>query len=565
MARIAIDPITRVGGHLRVEVDIAGGEVRDAWSSGTMFRGLELILQGRDPRDAWMFAERVCGTCTGVHALASVRAVERAFGLTVPTNARLIRNVLAATLAVRDHAVQFYLAQVPDWVDAKAALDADPSATSILARTVSDWPGSSADHFKSVRDRLAGVIDSTQPGLFGLGYWGHPAYRLSPEQNLLIMAHALDALDWQRELMRIHTLLGGRDPHPQTYLVGGVSLTPPWGGPPSARGRQHPSTPGRDTPAALSTNGLSLIDGLLGSARTFVDQVLMPDVMQLAKAYPEWFATGAGPGNFLSFGEFPEDGAAEPATYLPRGRILAQNLGSLLSVDQASVSETISHAWYTDDRGDVAPRHPADGQTNPVYSGPALPLVTLEGSDKYSWLKAPRYDGRPMEVGPLARMLVASANGHFDVRTALDATMATLGTGPDTLFSTLGRLVAKAVETQVLAKRAQDWLWELKGWSLSEGPRGAVGHWLSVRDRVIQRYQIVDASTWNGSPRDSAGERGPWEEALVGTRVSDPAQPLEILRTLHSFDPCAACAVHAFGSRAGGPIEVRVRSKGARR
>lgn len=587
MARIAVDPVTRVGGHLRIEADVVGGEVQDAWSSGTMFRGMELLLQGRDPRDAWMFAERICGTCTGVHALASVRAVEQAFGLVVPTNARLIRNLLAATLSVRDHVVQFYLAQVPDWVDAKAAMSADPSATSILAGARSGWPKSSAAYFQGIRDRLNAVISSDQPGLFGSGYDGHPAYRLSPEENLVVLAHGLEALDWQRDLMRIQTLFGGRDPHPQSYLVGGMSLTPPWGGPPAQHGREHPRVPGRDAPAALSDDGLSLVDGLIASAQTFVNQVFLPDVLALARSYPEWTTVGAGPGSFLSYGEFPEDDGTEPALFLPRGRIVSRNLNTVAAVDQAAVEETVAHAWYADDGGDAA-RHPADGQTNPEYSGPALPLTTLDGAVKYSWLKAPRYGGMPMEVGPLARMLVGYADGQTEIRGTIDAAVTSLGLGPKDLFSTMGRIIGKAVETQVVARRATRWLSQLKGnlargdvsvvdasswdptswpvtadgWSLGEGPRGAVGHWLSIRDSVISHYQVVDATTWNGSPRDATDGRGPMESALVGTRVSDPSRPLEILRTVHSFDPCTACAVHAFDPSDPGPVQVRIRRRG---
>ncbi len=584
MARIAIDPVTRVGGHLRIEADIAAGEVQEAWSAGTMFRGIELVMRGRDPRDAWMIAERICGTCTGVHALASVRAVEDALNLPVPNNARLVRNILAATLAVRDHVVQLYLAQLPDWVDSTVALRADPTATSALARSMSDWPQSSAAYFSGVRERIAAVVSSGQPGPLATTFTGHPAYRLSPEQSLILLAHAIEALDWQRDFMRIHTLLGGRDPHPQSYLVGGVSLTPPWGGPPTRRAGEHPQIPERNSPAALSDAGLTLVDGLITNALAFTERVVMPDVLQLAATYEDWGMIGAGIGSYLSYGEYPGSGADGGALFLPRGRIIGRSLASVGQVSEAAVAETASASWYTYDGGDDAPRRPVDGQTNPAYQGPALPLVSLEGANKYSWLKAPRYDGQPMEVGPLARMAVAYVDGQADVRDAMNTALTALGLEPAALFSTLGRIVAKTVETQVLAKRAGGWLTELRtnlatgdlalvnggswdpgswpasaeGWSLGEGPRGAVGHWVSIRDGVIGDYQIVDATTWNASPRDAIGTRGPLEQALVGTRVSDPGQPLEILRTVHSFDPCLACAVHAFDPRAGGPIEICV-------
>ncbi len=588
MARMAIDPVTRVGGHLRVEAEVTGGTVTDAWSSGTMFRGIELVLRNRDPRDAWMVAERICGTCTGVHALASVRAVERALGVTIPTNARLIRNLLAATQLVRDHVVQFYLAQLPDWVDAEAALGADPAATSTLARSLGGWPQSSPDYFSGIRDRLSAAMASGQGGPYANGYWGHPAYRLSPEQDLLLLAHGLEALNWQRGYMRIHALLGGRDPHPQSYLVGGMTLSPVWGGPLGPG--THPPVPEHDAPMALSEAGLRIVDDLTNAALTFVDQLFLPDVLALAKAYPDWTGIGAGVGRFLSYGEFPEGDGAKPSLYLPRGRVAAPGLAAVDSVDQQAVAETVANAWYTDQEGIATLRHPAAGETSPLYSGPALPVTSLEGSAQYSWIKAPRYDGRPMEVGPLARLLVAYADGYTDAQSALGTAMTAVGMSPDGLVSTMGRIVAKAVETSIVVRRADGWLRELKsslstgdlavadlsrwdpstwpdtaeGWSLGEGPRGAVGHWVTIRDRVVRRYQVVDATTWNASPRDATGARGPMEEALVGTPVADATQPLEILRTVHSFDPCTACAVHALDRPSGG-IEVRVLGGEARR
>jgi len=588
MARIAIDPMTRVGGHLRIEADVASGGVREAWSSGTMFRGIELLLAGRDPRDAWMLAERVCGTCSSVHALASVRAVEDALGITIPTNARLVRNLMATTLAVRDHVVQFYLSQLPDWVDVEAALRADPGSTSRFARSLGPWPQSGADVFAAARDRLAAMVASGGPGPFATTYPGHPGYRLPPEQSLMLLAHGLQALDWQRELMKIHTLLGGKDPHPQAYLVGGLSLTPPWGGPP-APARQHPQLPDRNAPSALSEAGLTMVDILLGSARTFVDQVLVPDVVQLADAYPEWGSLGTGVGNFLAYGDLPETDAQKTTLFLRGGRIVDRNLASAAPVDPASVTESVAHAWYS--AGDASPARPSSADTRPEYTGPALPISTLEGSTGYSWTKAPRYDGLAMEVGPLARVLVGYVNGQNDVQAALGTMMTTLGMQPAALFSTMGRIVARTVEAQVLARKADGWLWELRGnlatgdlavvdasrWDpsgwpstaegvgLVEGPRGAVGHWVAIRDGAVARYQIVDASTWNGSPRDASGVPGPWEAALVGTPVSDPGQPLEILRTLHAFAPCAACAVHAFDPGSTGPLEILVRNREAHR
>lgn len=584
MTRTVIDPVTRVGGHLRIEVEIANGVVRDAWSSGTMFRGMELILRGRDPRDAWLLAQRVCGACTGVHALASVRAVENALGVAIPTNARLARNLIAGTGFVGSHVVGFYHQHAFDWVDAAAALRADPAATSALARSMSDWPQSSSSHFKDVIDRLATVVGSGQPGPFASAFRGHPAYRLSPEANLLVVAHYLEALDWQRTITRIETLLGGKSPHPQTYLVGGMALAPPWGGPERGLPGEHPQQIERSSPTPLSARGLADIGQAITIARTFVEQVYVPDTLMIARQYGEWAGIGKGIGNYLSFGEFPEDDTGKPALLLARGRVMARDLASVGPVDQAGVAETVARSWYSYDDGDDALRHPANGQTKAAYAGPTPPFASLEGSARYSWIKAPRYQDEPMEVGPLARMVVAYVEGQRDVRAALDGAVAGLGGGQEALFSTLGRTVARAVEAQVVAARLEGWLGDLvanlatgdlavtdltrwdpgswpgeaRGWALGEAPRGAVGHWVTIRDQRIDSYQLVDATTWNGSPRDARDRRGALEEALVGTPVADAARPIEILRSVHSFDPCPACAVHAYGPGARGPVEIRV-------
>jgi [NiFe] hydrogenase large subunit/hydrogenase large subunit len=583
MSRIAIDPITRIGGHLRIEAEIADGAVRDAWSSGTMFRGMELILRGRDPRDAWLFAQRVCGSCTSAHALASVRAVENAFGVTVPRNARLVRNILAGTTYVLDHVVHFYHLHAFDWVDVMSALKADPASTVTLAHSISAWPQSTVPYFKGVQEKLTKLVDSGQLGLLANGYWGHPAYRLPPEANLIVVAHYLEALDWQRRVSRIHTILGGKNPHPQTYLVGGMALAPEWGGPAPALPGEHPQQVDKKAPTALSERGLADIADLLAEARAFVEQVYVPDVLAVAGYYREWAAIGRGIGNYLSYGEFPEDESAQPRLLLPAGRVMGRALTGVEPVDQANVAESVAHSYYTYDGPDEL-RHPSAGQTSPRYAGPPLPFTTLEGSTRYSWLKAPRYDGQPMEVGALARMLVGFVEGRAEVRAGVQRAVAALGGGPDALFGTLGRIVARAIEAQVIATSLAGWLNDLRGnlaggdlalvdlahwdpsawpaaaagWSLGEAPRGALGHWVAIDRNVISSYQIVDASTWNGSPRDGGDRRGAWEEALVGTPVIDPTQPLEMLRVVHSFDPCTACAVHAHGGQPGGPVEIRV-------
>jgi Ni,Fe-hydrogenase I large subunit len=566
MTRVVVDPITRIEGHLRIEVEVADGTVTDAWSSGTMFRGLELILKGRDPRDAWVFAQRACGVCTTVHALASVRAVENALGMQIPTNARIIRNLIAGIQYVQDHVIHFYHLHALDWVDIVSALSADPGRTSDLAESISAWPLSSASYFRGVRDRLQGFVDSGQIGPFSNGYWGHPAYALPPEANLLAVAHYLQALDWQRDVIKIQAMLGGKNPHPQTYVVGGMGM----GVDPNS-------------PTALTVRRLSEMTELIQKAQDFVDQVYIPDVLAVAGFYKDWAGIGAGIGNYMSYGEFPDGAPDDPRTfYLPRGRILGRDLSTVLPVDQSAVAEFVDHSWYTyDGAGGL---HPWQGQTNPKYAGPKPPFETLEGSDRYSWLKAPRYEGQPMEVGPLARMLVAYASGHADVRTAVDDLLGALDVGPEALFSTLGRVAARAVETSLIAARLSTWQKDLEanlatgdlaiadtsrwdpetwpdhaeGWGFEEAPRGSLGHWVVIDGASITNYQMVVPSTWNGSPRDAEGRRGAWEEALVGTPLEDPERPVEILRTVHSFDPCLACAVHVHDTIRGTSFIVKV-------
>lgn len=586
MARLTIDPVTRAGGHLRVEADLTGGAVDQAWASVTMLRGMESVLRGRDARDAWLLAERICGTCTGVHALASVRAVENALGISIPPNARLVRNVLGATQLVRDHVLGFYQAQGPDWVDAQAAIAADPVATSRLAKTMSDWPNVGSDYFKSVRERLAAVIGSDQPGIFAGGAPGHSGYRLSPEQSLILLAHLLEALDWQRAYMRIHALLGGKDPHPQTYLVGGMALAPPWGGPTSPANRQHPVIPDRNAPFPLSEDGITLIDGLIADARNFVDQVYTPDVRMIAAAYQEWTTIGAGSGDYLAWGDYPKDDTAKPQLVLPRGRLTLGNVMLGLEADPASVAETVSRAWFAYPDGDETLLAPADGLTVPGNAGPAVPLTALDGGGKYSWVKAARYDGRPYETGPLARMLIGAANGQSEIRLGLQRILEQTGLVQEVLPSVIGRMLARAVEAQILVRETDGWLWELKsnlatgdvavmdltwwdpaswpkevqGVSIGESPRGAVGHWVAIKDGLIDRYQVVDGSTWNLAPRDAMGGLGPIEAALAGLSVADPKRPLEVSRVVHSFAPCAACASHVFTPQAPGPMDIRARA-----
>ncbi|MFY9729108.1 MAG: nickel-dependent hydrogenase large subunit [Candidatus Acidiferrales bacterium] len=560
MARIVLDPVTRIEGHLRIEAQVEGGMISDAWSSGTMFRGIEVILRGRDPREAWIWAQRICGVCTMVHALASVNAVEDALGIEVPDNARLIRNIIAATQTVQDHVIHFYHLHALDWVDVVSALKADPAKTSQLAQSIADWPMSSAKYFKGVQDRVGALVASKQLSLFGAGYWGHPAYHLPPEANLMAVAHYLEALQFQKEFIRIHAVLGGKNPHLQTFLVGGMATA------------MDPNEPG----ATVNPERIDFLLQVAKSAIAFVNQVYIPDVLAVANFYPDWFKLGAGVGNYMCYGGYPQGSIKDPADFfLPRGIILDRDLSKVHPVDPANVTEYVTHSWYEYSGGDQVAKHPYEGETKPKYSGPKPPYEFLEVNEKYSWLKAPRYQDQVMEVGPLARMLVAYASGQPDVKALVDATLAKLKASPSALFSTLGRVAARALETQLLASRLVGWIEQLgnnlasgnvrihngekwdpnswpktaQGFGFFEAPRGSLGHWVQIEDQAIKNYQAVVPSTWNAGPRDARGQRGPYESALLKTPVADPERPLEILRTVHSFDPCLACAVHVVDAR----------------
>ena len=439
MSRVVVDPVTRIEGHLRIEAEVDGGAVRDAWSSSTMFRGIELILKGRDPRDAWAFAQRICGVCTTVHAIASIRAVEHAIGAVPPPNARLLRNLIIAAQCVQDHVVHFYHLHALDWVDIVSALSADPAKTSSLAESISDWPLSSPKYFAGVRDRIKGFVERGQLGPFANAYWGHPAYRLPAEANLMAVAHYLEALDWQRELIKMHAVLGGKNPHLQSFLVGGMAT---------------PVDP--DSQAALNTGTIAGLKKFVASARDFVTRVYIPDLMAVASFYKDWAGHGKGVGNYLVFGEYPEDDTARPKLFLPQGIIRSRDISKIEAFDQTKVAEYITHSWYQYQRGDEVSLHPFQGETSPNFTGPNPPYERLDTDKKYSWLKSPRYGDEPMEVGPLARMLVAYVSGHARVKELVGAVLTRLKVGPEALFSTLGRVAARGIETQVLAEKMRE-------------------------------------------------------------------------------------------------------------
>lgn len=533
-----------------------------------MFRGMEIVLRGRDPRDAWLFTQRICGVCTTVHAIASVRAVENALDITIPPNARLMRNLIMGAQNVQDHVIHFYILHALDWVDVGSALEADPAATAELAQSISDWSRSGAEHFAAVQNRIRALVDSGQPGFLGSAYWGHPAYRLPPEANLLAVAHYLDALEFQRRFIRLHALIGSKNPHIQTLLVGGVA---------------HPVDPNSEN--ALNARGIGFLQSLARDAVDFVSRVYIPDLLLVASHYKDWAAIGGGVSNYLSYGDFPtRDGLEDPGFFLPAGRVENRDLSQVLPVDVAQISEYVSRAWYSYTDGDDVPLPPAQGETLPNYTGPEPPYELLNVDGKYSWVKAPRYQDAPTEVGPLARMLVAYGAGHPRVRELVDLVLQSLQVGPEALFSTLGRTAARGIEALLIAEQLEPWVNELAtniaagdlrihsgerwdpatwpeeavGFGLHEAPRGSLGHWIHIRNGRIANYQCVVPTTWNASPRDAQGQPGPYEQALVGTPLADPDRPLEILRTVHSFDPCLACAVHLLDAERRELSRVRV-------
>ncbi len=560
MARIVVDPVSRIEGHLRIEANLEGGKLNDAWSSGTMFRGIEMILKGRDPREAWIWAQRICGVCTMVHAIASVRAVEDALKIDVPENAKLVRNLIAGAQMVQDHVVHFYHLHALDWVDVAAALKADPAKTSSLAQSISNCEKSSTTYFKGVQARVKAVVDSGQLSLFASGYWGHPAYTLPPEVNLMAVAHYLEALAWQKDFIRIHAVLGGKNPHPQSFLVGGMSTA------------MDP-----DEPAAVITpERIIFMRDLVRGALKFVNDYYIPDVLAIAPLYKDWFTRGEGLGNFLAYGDYSLGDQSDPKTFLfPRGIVMGRDISQVFPVDPHKITESVAHSWYEYSDGSAEGRHPAIGETIPKYSGPKAPFDHLDVDAKYSWLKAPRYDGKPMEVGPLARMVVGYASGKKEIKDSIDGVLKALNAPPTVLFSTLGRIAARALESQLMAKQLEGWVnqlddnlshgktaifnpvrWDPSSWPNSaagvgwhEAPRGALGHWVEIEGKTIKNYQAVVPTTWNAGPRDSKGQRGAYEAALLGTPVADPNRPLEILRTIHSFDPCIACAVHVIDAQ----------------
>ncbi|MBU0593677.1 MAG: nickel-dependent hydrogenase large subunit [Gammaproteobacteria bacterium] len=585
--RIVVDPITRIEGHLRIEAETNDqGEITRASSAGTMVRGIEIILRGRDPRDAWAFAQRICGVCTLVHGIASVRAVENALDYRIPPNAQLIRNLMIAAQYVHDHVMHFYHLHALDWVDVVSALQADPKRTSELAQSLSSYAKSSPGYFADTQKKLKTFVESGQLGIFSNGYWGHPAYKLPPEANLMAVAHYFEALVWQRDVAQLHTIFGGKNPHPN-FVVGGVPCAISVH--PGHKGRgKGPHYRGGAGATALNMVGLEKVKNLIVQMRDFVDQVYVPDTLAIAGFYKEWFTQGEGIGNFMTYGDFPEKGMDDPASFLiPSGVILDRDLSKIHPVDlnaEDQIQEYVAHSWYDYSGGKEKGLHPYQGETTLNYTGPKPPYQHLDTDASYSWLKSPRWRGKAVEVGPLARVLMLHARGHEQTRELVGMTLKKLDLPVSALYSTLGRTAARTLETKIIVDAMQGWydqllanikagdvrtfnetLWEPSSWpklakgvGYSEAPRGALAHWIVIKDQIIDNYQAVVPSTWNAGPRDTTGQDGPYEAALKGHKLHDPKQPIEILRTIHSFDPCIACAVHVVDPAGEELVQVKV-------
>ena len=562
--RITIDPITRIEGHLRVDVEVENYAVRDAWASCTMWRGIEQILRGRDPRDAWLFTQRFCGVCTTVHAMASVRAVEDALKLEVPLNAQYVRNLILIAHALHDHIVHFYQLSALDWVDILQIPKADPAVASKLAESLSPWTRNSRNELTAAQNKVKAVAASGQLGIFANGYWGHPAMRLSPEVNLLAFTHYVQALEYQRKALQVVGMLGSKTPHIQNLLVGGVA-----------------NAIDLDSTSALTMDKLEQIRILLDEVVQFINQVYLVDVCAVAAMYPEWFKIGSGVMNYMAVPDLPLDTHA--GSYdLPGGVIMSGNIGGVQPFKTASdaafreaVTEDVTHAYYEGEK----PLHPWKGETEPEFTG-------WTADKKYSWVKAPRYKGQPMQVGPLAQVLVGYAQGHpltkkyADLALGKVSAIGGVNATPAMLHSTLGRHAARAIRAAMLGELAQKhWQLlvdniakgdlsvhnppvfesgEIEGVGTHEAPRGTLSHWVVIHGGKIKNYQAVVPSTWNASPRDQSGAHGPYEASLLHTPLKRPEEPLEVLRTIHSFDPCMACACHTFDASGKKIAQVKV-------
>ncbi|MEC9493083.1 nickel-dependent hydrogenase large subunit [Flexistipes sp.] len=556
--KITIDPVTRIEGHLRIDVEVDNDRVTNAWSSAQMFRGIETILKGKRPEDAWSYAQRFCGVCTTVHAIASIRSVENALNVQVPLNGQYLRNLMIAMHSMQDHIVHFYHLSALDWVDITSCLKADPKKTSLLAESMSDFGGHGVDDFKNVQEKLKHFVDSGRLGIFASGYWGHQAMKLSPEENLLLFSHYLTALDYQKKAAQAVAVIGGKNPHIQNLVVGGVA-----------------TAVNMDNMATLNVERLSLIRKKLGEVKKFIDKVYMNDLVLLANRYREWFDIGRSVGNYIAVPEYPLD--TNSKEFLIQGGIFfngEQNIHHRI-LDHSddylinNITESSEFAWYNN----PAPLHPWDGSSDPRFTG-------YDYDSKYTWCKAPRFKEKAIETGPVAQILAGYHTGNEFIKREIDFYNSTLSIDNSKYNSTMGRLLARGYRAKFSAETAEHFLdklieniaagdsdyanpteipsGEYKGVGFHEAPRGMLSHFIHIKDKKIENYQAVVPSTWNASPRDENGVMGPYENSLINTQLAETEKPLEILRTIHSYDPCIACAVHAVDPDGGDIVKVKV-------
>lgn len=556
MARITVDPITRIEGHLRIDVEVSGTKVTNAWSSAQAFRGIETIMRGKDPCSAWAMTQRFCGVCTTTHALCSIRTVEDAYNVEVPVNAQMMRNLVMTMQCLQDYIVHFYHLTALDWVDIVSALKADPNKAGMIAQSLSNWSSNSVNEMKNAQDKLKAFVGTGNLGIYSSGYWGHPDMRLTPEVNLIGFAHYLQALEYQRKIAQAVAIIGSKNPHIQNLCVGGVS-----------------TAIDMDSIAALNMERIAWIRQLLDEVAAFVREVYIPDVLAIGGAYKEWFNLGSCVNNYIAAPDVPMD--AKSSKFLVQGGIIID--GKFREVTswkdeelRKGITESSLHSWYKED----GPLHPFDGAQTPNYTG-------FEDKGKYSWAKSPRFNGLVMQTGPVSQILAAYMAGNESVKKYVDMVTSKLGITLNHLNSTMGRNAARAVRALVMVDSAYTCLetfldnyakgdheyvnnvetpmGECEGVGFNEAPRGMLSHWIKIKDKVISNYSAVVPSTWDAGPRDEKGVQGPYEQALMTSRVLEPEKPLEVIRTIHSFDPCIACAVHTVDPNGKEIVSVKVR------
>jgi hydrogenase large subunit len=568
--RVVIDPVTRIEGHLRIEIEAGDGKIANAWTPCTQFRGLEIVLKDRDPRDAWVFAQRICGVCTSIHALAAIYAVEDALQYPIPPQAKAIRDMISLAQMVQDHVIHFYHLQALDWVNVVNAAQADPVKAAALGASMSDWPLNSVGAMTQVKEQVNRLLASGQLSIFTNGYWNHPDYRLPPEADLLALAHYLQALDWQRDMIKVHTIFGGKNPHPN-FLVGGMA-----------------SAINMDNQWTINQVRIDIIAGLVEQCLTFVEQVYLPDVIAIAGFYKDYLEIGVANPNMLAVGlpGYAAGGSPNQPGF-PAGVLLDGNYADIKPFELNKIAEYINSAWYSYTTGDNSALPPFMGETTPNYTGPVPPFDWLSDQSKYSWTKLPRYDNHAMQVGPNARMLLAYARNEPEIKPLVDEALAKLGAPLASLNSTMGRMAARAIESVYCARQYKavferfvdairagqtatfnparwepaTWPAKAQGVGFVEAPRGTLSHWVNIENGKISNYQAVVPSTWNSSDKDPMGVPGPFAYSLAhsGTHpLVDPSQPLEPLRTIHSFDPCMSCAVHVLDATGAQVTEVKV-------